>query len=226
MAQQVEVAVDLGAGVPIEVIRQLIDDLDTVCQFGGELQYRVALANAERSVLRDPQRWITPRDVDGYFRYGPPPPWLEFPSSKSRRIGVGLWLPTELLDAAVMRYLEEFDPMRDTVTTVERIDYRNPFEIALGVGALALWLLTIVRDWPARRRLNNAVAADAENQMLARKEMLDIMVRNARNSELPLTPALINDLLTIDVANAMKALGDRRITLRELGAGNEESDQS
>ncbi|WP_204806486.1 hypothetical protein [Mycobacterium riyadhense] len=108
--------------MPIEVVRQVIDDLDTVCQFGGELQYQAALADAERAVLRDPDRWITPRDLDKYFRYGPPPAWADFPS-KSRRIGVGLWLPTELLDTAVWRYLEEFNPMRDTVTTVERIDY-------------------------------------------------------------------------------------------------------
>lgn len=62
--------------------------------------------------------------------------------------------------------------------------------------------------------------------MLARKELLDIMIRGARTGELPLSRALISDLLTIDVANAMKALGDSRIRLRDLRAGDQESDQS
>jgi hypothetical protein len=118
--------------------------------------------------------------------------------------------------------LEEFDPARDTITTVDSIRYENPIEIVLGVGALAAWLLTIVRDWPGRRRLNKAIAADEENQVPARKELLDLIVRGQERATSPF-PCPDHDLLTIDITKAMTALGDSRISLREPGSADDEA---
>jgi hypothetical protein len=68
MARRVEVTVDLGAGAPIEVVRQVIDDLNTVCQFGGKLRYQAAIATAEWAVLRSPSDWI--REQREYDLFG------------------------------------------------------------------------------------------------------------------------------------------------------------
>lgn len=67
MARRVQITIDLGAGAPIEVLRQIIDDLDTVCQFGGQLQYQAAITTAELAILRRPQGWIRGSDYDEYL---------------------------------------------------------------------------------------------------------------------------------------------------------------
>jgi hypothetical protein len=222
MAQRVAIAVDLGAGAPIEVIRQLIDDLDTVCQFGGELQYRTAIVDAAAAVLNDPERWIRRRDFEKQaYRLGR----FQFP-----RVAYATGMPPSalvqsgLVEVAIARYLEETQTADDSITTVHSIRYSNPIEIVVGVGLIAYLVLQVVRDWPARRRLNAAVATDVENTVLARKELRDLLLRRIANGEIPVSLQQVDDLLTLDVARAMQALGDSRFSLRELEAPDEEED--
>lgn len=213
MARRVEVTVDLGAGAPIEVVRQVMDDLDTVCQFGGKLQYQAAVATAEWEVLVHPEDWFRGDAYEHYVfavkAFGPPG-------------GPGA-IPDSILAPAVSRFLEENNSTQDTITTVESIRYSNPIEYVLAAGFVtAVVVLRIIRDWPARRRLNAAVAADVENTVLARKELRDEINRRARESNIPISAAQIDGLLTLDVARAMSALGDSGFGMRELESGDGE----
>lgn len=210
MAQRVAVTVDLGAGAPIEVVRQVIDDLDTACQFGGELQYQVARGQAELAILRRPSAWI-----DSHDYVESPLPWA------FRAV-----MPQQVFETAVARYLSELNVARETVTTVENIRYSNPIEIVLGAAVLvASVVLPLARDWKARRRLNAAVADDYHNIVLARKEIRDELVRRVVQDGLPLSSEQIDRFLTADVAQALKALGDRQISLRELEAADDDPDK-
>lgn len=218
MAQRVEVTVNLGAGAPIEVLRQVIDDLDTVCQFGGELQYLTAVAYAELAVLRRPGRWIPPRYLDDFFASAE-----TIPSGAAVPLEwYGDPVPRVIVGSAVSRYLAENDPSRDTTTTVESIRFSNPLEIVLGVGLLTLAGLQVARDWRDRRRVNAAVAADIENTVAARREIRDELVRRFVEERVPLAPNHIDELLTLDVARAMQALGNAQPNLRELPAGDDQ----
>lgn len=214
MAQRVEVTVDLGAGAPIEVVRQVIDNLDTVCQFGGELQYRAAMAEAEWAILRRPTGWIRGNDYDEYI--------FAVDAWAGPRRGPLAALPAAILAPAVSRYLDENNATQDTITTVESIRYTNPIEIVLGVGIVALIALRTVRDWQARRRLNAAVVADFENQVLARKELRDELVRRVVQGNIPISAVQVDDLLTLDVSRAMSALGDSQLSMREIESGDSE----
>jgi hypothetical protein len=216
MAQRVGITVNIGAGAPIEVIRQLVDDLDTVCQFGGEPQYRAAVASAELAVLRRPTAWISPRDYDE-FEFGIP----VWGGAISRRGPVAV-LPTALLAPAVSRYLAEYNPTQDATTSIETIRYSNPIEIVLVVGGLTLMALGMARDWTARRRVNAAVAADIENTVEARRIIREQIARRFVEGDIPLSAPQVDDLLTLDVARAMQALGNTNPDLRELNAGEDE----
>lgn len=211
MSQRVEVTVNVGAGAPIEVLRQVIDSLDTVCQFGGELQYRAAVANAELEVLRRPDEWLSRLDFRDYFLRP------DYPINRPSQLrGIAASLPRAVLAPAVSQYLAVNDPTPDTITSVERIRYSNPIEIVLGVGLLTLAGLQLARDWRDRRRVNAAVAADMENTVAARKEIRDELVRRFVEDRVPLAPAQVDDLLTLDVARAMQALGNSQLSLKEL----------
>lgn len=216
MARRVQITIDLGAGAPIEVLRQIIDDLDTVCQFGGQLQYQAAITTAEWAILRRPQGWIRGSDYDDYLFGGQA--WGG-PIVGGR--GPFVAIPAAILAPAVSRYLEESNATQDTVTTVESISYSNPIELVIGAGVVTIVVLRIVRDWRDRRRLNAAVAADVENQVLARKELRDELVRQVLQGNVPLSAAQVDDLLTPDIARAMSALGDSRFSMRELELGDD-----
>ena len=213
MAQRrVEVTIDLGAGAAIEVVRQLIDDLDTVCQFGGELQYQAAVAAAELAIRLSPADWVREVDFERYrigsIRLGLDRPVAAIPA-----------VPAAILAPAVSRYLEANNSTQDTISTVESIRYSNPIEIVLGVGIVALLALRTVRDWPARRRVNAATAADVQNQVLARKLLRDEIVRRVLEGDISLSAAQVDAALTLDVAGAMSALGDSRFSMKELDSG-------
>jgi hypothetical protein len=130
-----------------------------------------------------------------------------------------------LVEVAIARYLEETETTADSITTVHSIRYSNPIEIVVGIGLIAYLVLQVVRDWPARRRLNAAVAADAENTVLARKELRDLLLRRIANGEIPVSLQQVDGLLTLDIARAMSALGDSGLSLRALeAAANDEDD--
>jgi hypothetical protein len=222
MAQRVAITIDLGADAPIEVIRQTIDDLDIVCQFGGELQYRTAIVDAAAAVLNDPERWIRRRDFEKQaYRLGR----YQFPIvAYTTGMPPNALVQSGLFEVAIARYLEETETTGDSITTVHSIRYSNPIEIVVGIGLIAYLVLQVVRDWPSRRRLNAAVATDVENTVLARKELRDLLLRRIANGEIPVSLQQVDDLLTLDIARAMSALGDQQLDLRALEAAANDVD--
>lgn len=209
MTHRAAISINLGAGAPIEVVRQLIDDFDSICQFSGALQYRAAIAEAEAAILRRPAGWVSGRDFDDYF-------FMPY-----ARGGVAA-VPAAILAPALSRYLAENNVSRETTTTVESIRYSNPFEIVFGIGVVGLLVLQTIRDWSGRRRVNAAVAADVENTVNARKVIRDDLTRRFLDSDVPVSPQLLDDLLTVDLAGSMQALGDSQFTLDELEAPEDE----
>lgn len=220
MAQRVQITIDLGAGAPIEVIRQVIDNLDTVCQFAGDLQYQVAQAQAQTAVLENPERWMLGPQYEDLPRI----PYAGSTRGEPTLNPVAAML-SPLFARGISRYLDENDSTEDTITTVESIRYSNPIEIVLGAGAVAylvLEVLKMARDWSGRRRINAAIAADFESQVHARKQLRDALVRRTVHDNIPLSAAQIDDLLTLDVAGAMAGLRDSEFSMRDLGPGKKD----
>lgn len=242
MAQRVQITVDLGANVPIEVIRQVTDDLDTVCQFGGELQYWVALAEAQQAVLSEPGLWMPEfRPWPGLQAGGGiPNPDSPFGKSGVTPLAAILSSFSPFVTPAVSRYMDANDSTQDTITRVESIRYENPIDIVITVGSVTLVALGMLardvvgmaRDWSGRRRIDSARAAEHETRAaeyksthLARKQLRDYLVRRTIDENLPLPASLIDDLLTLDVAGSMQALEDSQFTMRELDSGEDEPGQ-
>lgn len=202
---RVAVSVDLGAGAPIEVVAAVIGHLNAVCQLGGQLQDRVTQADALRAVLRRSGPWLEDAvDFDRYWRLGyllalPDPERFVVPS----------------LENAVATYIRENDLDSGDVH-VERLTYENPVEIVLAVGAVVLAVLTLVRDWPDRVRINRARADDYENQVATRKLIRRMLVDGLASGQYPLRPEHIDDLLTKDATDAFRALGNSGIHLQNL----------
>jgi hypothetical protein len=138
MAQRGAISINLGAGAPIEVIRQTIDDFDSVCQFSGALQYQAAIAEAETAIIRRPTAWISGQAYDDYVlnveRYFPPFIRGGFAS-----------LPASIMAPALSRYLDQNNVSSETTTTVESISYSNPLEIVFGIGVVGLLVLQTIR---------------------------------------------------------------------------------
>jgi hypothetical protein len=203
MAQRVAITVNLGAGAPIEVVRQLIDDLDTACQFGGELEYLSVQGQAEFAVLRELN--ADPASDEGSH---PQRIWSGVPSEGLKPI----------LARAIAQYMANTNAGQDTITTVESIRYSNPIEFILGAALVTtVVVLRTIRDWPDRRRLNKAVADEAANIVLARKQLRDEIVRRAVEENIFISVGQIDELLTLDVTKALTALGDSNISMHELG---------
>jgi hypothetical protein len=207
---RVAVSLDLGPRSPVEVVTAALSDINSVCQFGGQLQDRATRNEALRHVLRRPGQWL--EDA------------LDFPEPYTRRSYSAFLLGAERfaspsLEAAIADYIRTNDLDTGEVY-VERLTYENPVEVVLAVGAVVLAVLRLVRDWPERRRINRARADDYQNQVATRQQVRRIVERRIASGQYPLTPDQIDDLLTKDVSDAFRALGNSHLNLRELGEGD------
>lgn len=201
-----------------------------MCTFGQQLQNHALRNEAERVVRSDPEKWLQPEieRIEQERR-------LRAERNRERDDDLvsvaALEVPAEVLRAqlqedalarAVRRYMAEADADQ-TTTTVESIRYSNPIEFVLCTALVtAVVVLRTLRDWPARRRLNHAVAMDAENIAIARLRLRDEFVRRAVDGEIELSVKEIEHLLKLDVTRALRALGDSPLEMRELPAASGE----
>lgn len=192
----VAVSLDLGPGAPIEVVSAVIGHLNAVCQLGSQLQIHVSRTRALAAVLREPGPWQR-ADID----------LTELWDS-------GYLSPS--LELHIASYMHSHDLDSDGDVHVERLTYENPIEVVVAVGAVVLAVLRLVRDWPARRRINRARASDYEDQVAARKQVRRILVDGIASGQYSLRPKDIDNLLTKDAVDAFRALGNGRIDVREL----------
>ncbi|MEO7024423.1 MAG: hypothetical protein ABI130_09395 [Leifsonia sp.] len=93
--------------------------------------------------------------------------------------------------------------------TVQSLHYENPLELVIfASGAIVIYVLRMIRDWPARRRNNNLAATEYENGVIFRQKLRDRILDAIDKRELPISPELVESLLTDDVANAISAVAD------------------
>lgn len=92
---------------------------------------------------------------------------------------------------------------------VVSLRYENPLDmVILAGGVVVVYVLKMLREWSARRRLNNATATEYENGVTFREEVRSRVLAAIDNGTLPLSPDLVQSLLTDDVASSLGVLGD------------------
>lgn len=130
------------------------------------------------------------------------------------------------LESAVEAYAREHR-LDDGSVLVEAVSYRNPIKVTLSLGISPKAALEILRDWSARRRMNNAIADDYEDIVRTRKRIRQELAERLLEGEQPVSSNLIENLLSTDVVEAFRTLGNSSVKLRELepprndGSGNE-----
>ena len=216
-SQRVALRFNVGPSAPIETITGAINDLNTVCQFGGQLQDMGARNVALRALVSGGVPWL--RDEDLFDRslarrpYYPPWPWEPLASPD--------------LERQIANYLGEYDLDNDGLVLVERLTYANPVDVTLvtASGGVVLALLRLVRDWPSRRRVASAQARiaeaqadDYEDQVALRKEARAVIRRGLLTGDLPLRPDQIDRLLTDDVVDSAWRLASAEPTIRDVSA--------
>lgn len=200
---------NIGPLADVQSIAAVIDDLGAVCAFGSELQ---RAANRNRAVRE------VSRSLGLLPRIGEEP----FPTSPFGHVQIGGYYPSigvpivsPRFERAVADAARQSEP--DTVVRVERLLYQNPVElIIIASGAVVLATIKLIRDWPARRQLNEAEAADYQNTVRAREQARQIVLDHLANGEYVLARDQVDGLMTPRIADAMRSLGDANLTVDQL----------
>ncbi|SKV48502.1 Uncharacterised protein [Mycobacteroides abscessus subsp. massiliense] len=212
MPQRMLLRLDLGEDIATDILRQAITDIDTLCQLGSGLQEQYLRNEAERAVARSPERWFRPRDYEAFDA-----PWA-YPM---RRGGYIAPIYLSAFEEAVSNYLRDNESTDEITATVERLDYRNPLEIILGLPLITYAVFVAVRDWPQRRRLNKLRVDDYESIVTTRKAVHQHIVDGLASGEYHLTKRQTSELLDGDVADAFKNIGNAQPEIRLLGDDTE-----
>lgn len=201
--QRISFQLDLGPRVPVQTVAAVIADFSTVCTFANELQ---RVADVNQALYLEARRWFDSDPDSRTFPWGSPysPGWWGYSEA--------------VIGGYPSRQIRERGSEDDAQIYVERLSYENPLEwIVIASGLVAIAGFELIRDWRARRRLNDAIASDYENEVLARKRVREIVVQKVDTGELKLSERQIDQLLTSDVGNAFRALGNSNINVKGLG---------
>ncbi|MDT0263409.1 hypothetical protein [Jatrophihabitans lederbergiae] len=221
---QLSVSLNLGAEVGLDVLAKAVEDLNTVCQFGASLQDGVSRSTALREVLREPGRWLSnyPELFDPYL-------------SRSGYVAAALLGgagggTSRAVERAVASYLREFDLETDSDVFVAGLRYENPLtgELIVAAGGVIETLLLILGNWAsvrrtyaargrsaiAQARIDEARAADYEDQVRSRREVRAIVVGEIASGQYSLRPDQIDSLLDDTVASAMNRLGSADVDVQ------------
>ncbi|MEN4473549.1 hypothetical protein [Mycolicibacterium cosmeticum] len=241
MPERLSIRVNLGPNAPIEAIRDVVDNIETICQFADELAF-VTYAREEWDARRREARAERAADAAAELaRRSATKPVKKVPSSPAKKVGkravaaavkkqpAKAAKKTMRVDAPRAQALVEVLDL-ESPTTVERMKYENPFEIVLAGGAMLMlvWgvvvkLPEVVRDWKAEQRSagaearkREAEAEDAENIVRARKVLRNHAVEQLLTSGAPLTPEQVTSLFTPQVAAATAELAERDLSMKVL----------
>lgn len=197
MADRITLTLNVGPSASIQAVSSAVDDIMRVLDFAADLQRRVD--RAALITARAQSRRIRPPELGWSIAWEP------------TFIGGGVE-PADEFERIAARQVDE-----NSRITVERLTYENPLELVILAGGLVtIGILRVLRDWPDRRRLNRAVATEYENKVIARQRVRGQIATQIDNGTLPLTPELIDKLLTDDVADALGALGDGPLKISGL----------
>lgn len=199
MADSITLTLNVGPSASIQAVSSAVDDIMRVLDFAADLQRRVDRAALITARVR--ARRIRPTEFGFYYLSGVDPVFSD-----------GLGGPIDDFERIAARQVDE-----NSRITVERLTYENPLELVILAGGLVtIGVLRLLRDWPDRRRLNRAVATEYENKVIFRQRVRERVLEQIDSGELPLTPELVDNLLTDDVADALGALGDGPLKISGL----------
>jgi hypothetical protein len=211
MAQRVAVGIEIGSYAPIELVRGVLDSLDTMCQFGAELSYYAAVNSAQLTAMQFSQSQEFRERVANTTKRTDA---LRFPNA--------LILPA--LGPLVSRYLSGRNA-DDDETFVESVSYGSPAEIILAAGTVTVFVLQLIQSWRPRRRIMDAQADDVTHTMESRGRLREFVVTQILAGNIPLTEAQINALLTPDVEDAFRMLNERGFRIDELPEGGHQQSE-
>ena len=194
MAETITLILNLGSNASIAALGAAIDDVRRVLEFASTLQRRVDRAALLAARVRSRRRGLGRAGErawsDGFFIASLEPVELPQPIDEFERIAG--------------RQADE-----NAQITVQSLTYENPLELVILAGGTVVYaLLRLLRDWPDRQQLNRAAVRGYENGIIFRERVRARVLDQIESGELPLTPELIDSLLTDDVADALGALGD------------------
>lgn len=204
----VTIGLNMGPNVLIEDLAGFLADVGTVCGFAVKLQRAVDRNEAIYEVMVGRPDFLPDPEDLLLWRFG-----------RSRVFG---WpgsagVPVPSVERAIRAQLQQSEADAKAEIRVQSFSYQNPAElIILAGGGVVLAVLRMVRDWSARRRLNDAVAEDYESAVRARDELRRELVERFVSGQLRITPEQVSDLLTADVENALLALRDIPLSIEGL----------
>jgi len=222
---QLSVSLNLGAEVGLNVLASAVDDLNTVCQFGASLQDGVSRSTALREVFREPGRWLP-----NYPELFEPYPFRSGYVAAAALLGGTGGGTSRAVERAVASYLREFDLETDSDVFVAGLKYENPLtgELIVVIGGVIETLLLTLGNWPsvrrsyaargrsaiAQARIEEARAADYEDQVRSRREVRAIVVGEIASGQYSLRPDQVDNLLDDKVTSAMHRLGTADIDVQ------------
>ncbi|WP_157694619.1 MULTISPECIES: hypothetical protein [unclassified Leifsonia] len=183
--EPITLRLNLGPRSTIEAVQSAVDDLGRLLTFASEMQ------RSSDRLAWEYARFVSRRSAT-FFELG------AFEALE------GLGIREAPISQLTLREIEA-----NARITVQSLRYENPLELViLAGGVVVVYIIRLIRDWPARRRINNAAATEYENAVAFRQKFRDRLLDSIDKGELPLTPELIDSLLTDDVANALSAVAD------------------
>lgn len=213
--------INLGASSSLGRVAGVLDDFALICTAAGELQRFADRNDAVAYLLRQPSVDLFESlddEFDAIWRLGRRGPWpVVFP--------IGLLESSPALVAAVEERLNRLETEEDAAVRVQSLTYQNPLELViLASGVVVVAVLRFLRDLPARRRLNDIAVDDYRNRTEDARELRRLLLRQLANGEHRLTAKQIERVMTPDVLDAMQALADADIQVRQLPGPDESSD--
>lgn len=211
---RVELRADFGPEVEVQVLAAALGDIAKVSDFAMACQ---GIADRNEVVVQLLREW--PPDLE--------PDWLWRRQGPVDRYAPALARDTLDSSPEWNRMVREYGGYNNTgAVRVERLEYHNPLEMVILVsGAVVIWVLRLIRDWPAKRRLNDAVAGEFEDRARTRRQLRELVVEEAAREGVRLSADQLRELLDDDTLDAMRALGDSRLEIRGLESGTEQSSQ-
>lgn len=207
MAETITLTLNLGSNASIAAVAAAVDDVRRVLEFASTLQRRVDRGALIAARMRSRRRGLgRPGDLawsDGSLFFAALEP-------------VDLPQPIDEFERIAGREADE-----NAQITVQSLRYENPLELVILAGGSVVYaLLRLLRDWPDRQQLNRAAFREYENGVIFRERVRARVLEQIDSGDLPLTPELIDSLLTDDVADALGALGDGPLKVLGLPSGS------
>jgi len=192
---------NVGPGATIQSLGSVLSDFTSALTFASDLQ---RVSDRNRAVVARLRR----RRDGGYYYF---PGIVAFDGSFDAEAYIGF------------DRLSQIESDENAQIRVEQLSYENPVVLIITAsGLVVLAVLRLIRDWPARQRLNNAAAAEYENTTMFRRRARDIILEKLSTDELQLTPQQIDSLLTADITEALGALGDSPLEISGLPDGSQD----